>query len=67
MFCNPFVTLLIRHTLGALGGALVAKGWLGQDSVNQIADAATEQVVGVLCSAGAVGLSVWDKLKNQVK
>lgn len=66
MLCNPFVTLLIRHTLGALGGALIAKGWVDQSAVDQIADAATEQVVGALCSGGAVFLSIWDKLRNQV-
>lgn len=67
MFCNPFVTLLIRHALGAVGAVLISKGWVDQGAVDQVADAGTELIVGAVCSGGAVILSVWDKIKNQVK
>lgn len=66
MFCNPFVTLVIRHALGALGGVLIAKGWVDQEAVNQVASAGTELITGALCTGGAVILSAWDKIKNQI-
>ena len=66
MFCNPFVTLIVRHALGAVGAVLIQKVLLEQGAVDDLASKGAEIITGVLCSGGAVVWSVLDKAQNGI-
>lgn len=53
------IMALVRHFLGAAGAAAAAKGWIGADDLTT--------GIGAVTTLVAVGMSVYDKVKNSAE